>query len=127
MLFFAASSIGTEYGSDDADVYSRLANTYENNTNLGAEENGTLRKISDKLEAGKFSTVSAAVGAIDGALQAVKFMKESVDTTGRIADQVQEDSQGRIHPIIPKIIKSITSVVIIIIILVMFMKIKPET
>lgn len=127
-LFFAAAEIGRDYYSDDSAVYSRLANAYADNyTTLGTKENGTLRKIGDKLDAAEFSLVSAAVGAIDAVLQGAKLMKESVDTTTRIAEQVQEDSQGRIHPIIPKIIKSIVAVTIIIIILVMFMKMKPET
>lgn len=127
VMFMAAAEIGKDYGSKDHAVYSELSNNYINNTELGTEENGTLRKISSKLDEAEFSVVSAAVGAIDAVLQGAKLMKDSIETTGNIAERVAEDSQGRIHPIIPKIIKSVISVLVIIILLILFIKMKPET
>lgn len=126
-LFMIAATLGKDYQSDDYSEYEQLTNTYKNNTELGTETNGTLKIISSKLDAAEFSLVSAAVGAIDSVLQGAKLMKDSVGTVGRVADQIQEDSKGIIHPIVPIIIKSILSIVIIIIILIVFLKMKPET
>ena len=127
ILFFAAADIGKEYNSKDYKEYSRLASTYVNETEMGTDENGTLVKIQNKLDAAEFSLVSAAVGAIDSVLQGAKLLGDSIGTTARVAEQVRTDSQGVIHPIIPKIIKSIIAVTIIIIILILFIKVKPET
>ncbi|MBI2046683.1 hypothetical protein HYT26_00770 [Candidatus Pacearchaeota archaeon] len=127
VLLFAAGSIGADYGSSDADTYLRLANVSANYTELETQKNGTIDKIKTRLDDAEFSIVSAAVGAIDSVLQGAKLMKDSIGTTGRLVDQVQEDSQGKIHPIVPKIIKAIITVTLIMIIFIVMMKVKPET
>ena len=127
ILLFSAADIGKEYNSKDYKEYSRLASVYVNETEMGTDKNGTLAKIQNKLDAAKFSFVSAAVGAIDSVLQGAKLLGDSLGTTARIAEQVRTDSQGVIHPVIPKIIKSIVAVVLVIIVLILFIKMKPET
>ena len=127
VLFMAAGEIGQEYQSNDYVVYQELSNTYVNNTELGTKDNGTLQRIQTKLDAAEFSLVSAAVGAIDSVLQGAKLMKDSIQVTSKVADQIQKDSQGRIHPIVIVIIKSIVAVLLIIIVFIVFIKMKPET
>jgi len=127
VLFYAAGDMGKTYESEDYETYQRLSNTYGNESSIDLEKNTTFKKMSDYLSEAEFSTVSAAVGAIDKVLQAGKLLKDSISTTSRVSYQVQEDSQGKIHPQVPLVINSIIYITIILIILTIFIKVRLET
>lgn len=127
-MLSSAATMGKDYSSKDFEKYDELANTYDKNyIDIGVQENGTLKKISNSLDKAEFSRVSAAVGAIDAVLQAAKLMINSIATVGKVANQASQDAEGLIPPIVIRIIKSIVAITLIMIVMVVFLKMKPET
>lgn len=126
LMFAAASTMGSDYGSRDADQYKSLSGNYSIYVVEGSDDNGTIRKIQAKLS-GEKNVISVGSDIITAAVDGVVLFFRSITTTTRITDQIIEDSGGRIDPLFGVAIKSIIVIIILVIVITMIMRSKAET
>ena len=128
MLFNIAGDGGEEYNSRDYGIYQNLTGSYNYIDEIATDKsNSTLRKMQSKLEIAQFTSIAAAVGALDNALEGTKLMFNSIETTKKISNTVMSGTSGYVDPYWFKMAVGIISVLIVLMVLYMLMRAKGET
>jgi len=123
LLFGFAAKINTNYGTDQEDTYTQLAADYNK---IDLNDTSTIRKVADKAEEAEFGAISAAASALDNVLEGIKLFGSSVTTVAKLSDDMAEDSEGRIDPLIPMAIKYVFTIIIVIITIATLWRFRPE-
>ena len=128
ILLNIAAKGGEAYSSTNYETYQNMTNEYDYVDQISLDEdNSTLRQIQTKLKSAKFTSLSAAVGVVENAIDGAKLLFNSVETTKNVVNTVSASTDGYVDPYWWKIFLGIISTLIVLVVLYMMMRYNAES
>lgn len=127
LIFSSASIVGQAHNSTTHADFNELAGDYDDYAiKESSEDTSTFRQVGNKTVGGG-GVISTGSDILLSAVDGVKLFFGSIAVSNTVLNQIEDDTNGAIHPLFKTAIISIITIIIVIIVISMFMRFKPET